>query len=350
MRKTLLLPLFAMLASFAMAQPVLDQTAVGQVGATFYLGIQDTFSPGFSIGSAGANLTWNFDTLLVNGTDTLWFVAPSSSAYASNFPNSNLAIKQASLGDGIAFLESATGHLDILGLAADLLNTGSPIVVTQNPPSRVAQFPFTYLDTYNNVTVIDVTADASSLGILFVDSARYKNIQDRDLIADGYGTLNLPVGPFTDVLRVKEINSQTDSIWIHSFLGWSLFSDSVYTDSTFTWWNGSKGYYLAQASYIGGDLNTIRYEDPVIVGKPEPTVKAFSVYPNPSRDRVYFDTDGKVYDLRITDLQGRLVVQQRLSGSHAEIQVGNLPIGCYIYALFDKNGLVKQSGKLLRTE
>jgi hypothetical protein len=348
MRKTLLLPLFAMLASFAMAQPVLDQTAVGQVGATFYLGIQDTFSPGFSIGSAGANQTWNFDTLLVNGTDTLWFVAPSSSVYASNFPTSNLAIKQASLGDGIAFLESASGHLDLLGLAADLLNTGSPIVVTQNPPSRVAQFPFTYLDTYNNVTIIDVTADASGFGIPFVDSARYKNIQDRDLLADGYGTLTLPVGPFTNVLRVKEINSQTDSIWIHSFLGWSLFSDSVYTDSTFTWWDGSKGYYLAQASYIGGNLNTIRYEDPVIVGKPEPTVRAFSVYPNPSRDRVYFDTDGKVYDLRITDLQGRLVAQHRLSGSHAEVQVGNLPVGCYIYTLLDKNGLPKQSGKLFK--
>jgi Secretion system C-terminal sorting domain len=347
MRKILLLAVFALFGALLQAQPVLDQTAVGTIGSIYYLGIQDTFSPGFSIGSAGANQTWILDTLRVDGFDTISFVSPSSSSYASNFPTANLAIEQASLAGGVAFLTSSPAGLDLQGVVADLLGTGTPIVVHQTPASRVAQFPFTYLNTFQNTTTVDVTIDASGLGVPFVDSARTKRIQDRNLMADGYGSLALPGATFTNVLRVKEIVLETDSVWIHSFLGWSLFQDSVYTDSTFTWWNTSKGYYLATASYIGGQLNTIRYQDPVVVGIPRPTAISYNVYPNPVHDRLYIDTDGKVSALRITDLQGREVARHRLTELHTSLAVGDLPAGCYLYALLDKNGLPKQQGKII---
>jgi Secretion system C-terminal sorting domain len=348
MRKTLLLAFFALLVTMIQAQPILNQSAVGAIGSTFYLGVQDTFPNGFSIGSAGANQSWDMGNLLVNGFDTISFVSPSTSPYAASFPTANMAINQASL-DGTAFLQVSGGGLDLLGLAADLLGTGSPIVVQQTPPSRIAQFPFTYQNTFTNTTIIDETVDASSFGIAFVDSARIKKIQERNLEADGYGMLVLPAGSNANVLRVKEINLQTDSIFIHTFLGWSLFQDSVYTDSTFTWWNTTKGYYLAQATYIGGTISAIRYQDPVIVGAPEPTGIAFQVYPNPASDRLFIDTDGKTYDLRISDLQGRVIAQQKLHGTHAEVAVGELQRGFYLYAIIDKNGFAKQSGKVLLT-
>ncbi|MFN8393465.1 MAG: T9SS type A sorting domain-containing protein [Bacteroidia bacterium] len=348
MKKLILtVSLLATLAISAFAQPVLDQTAVGQPGDIFYLGIQDTFAPGFSIGSPGANQTWDFSNLLVNGTDTIWYLDPINTTYGSNFPAANLAMKQASLGDGEAFLESTNNHLDILGVAGDLLGTGSPMVIPQNPPSRLAQFPFTYGNSFTNTTVIDITADASGFGVPFVDSARYKNIQDRVILADGYGSLILPAGTFNAVLRTKDIIAQKDSIWIHSFLGWSLYQDSSYTDSTFTWWNGSKGYYMAQASYIGGALNTMRYEDPVIVGRPEPSANLYQVYPNPAQDRLRIQADGKVRQVVITDLQGREVMRSAVNGASAEFDVAALPRGYYLYALLDRNQTRLQSGKLL---
>jgi hypothetical protein len=346
MRKTLLFAFIAMLASFVEAQPILDQTAVGQVGSTFYLGIQDTFAPGFSLGNAGANQTWDFSALLVNDLDTVSFLDPSSTPYGNDFPNANLAVKQASLGDVMAYLVLSSAGLDLVGIAGDVLDMGQTFVLHQNPPARIAQFPFTYLDTYNNVTVIDTTVDASGFGIPLVDSARYKNIQDRDFLADGYGSLELPVGNFTGVLRVKEINHQKDSIWVHSFFGWALYQDSSYTDSTFTWWNGTKGYYLAQAEYEGGSLVSLRYEDPVIVGRPDPRSGAFAVHPNPSTDRVVFETDGKVYDLFIMDMQGRILVQEKLSSSQAEVNMSNLSKGFYMYTLIDQRGRTRITGRL----
>lgn len=346
MRKILLSACFALAATWAAAQPVLTQAAVGAVGTTFYLGVQDTFPTMPNLGSPGPNQNWNFGSLLVNGTDTIWFVDPNTSTYAANFPGANLAVKQASLGGGVAFFESTASYFDLLGLAGDILNTGSPIVVHQTPPSRFAQFPFTYQNTFSNTTVIDVRIDASSFGIPFVDSARYKNIQARDNVADAYGTLTLPSGTFSNVLRVKEINAQKDSIWIHSLLGWNLYSDSAYTDSTFTWWDNSKGYYLAQAAYIGGALNDIRYEDPIILGAADPRSNAFKLYPNPANDRLFVETDGKTYGLRITDLLGRVIMEERVAGLHSEVYVGSLQRGCYVYSMLDKQGRVLQSGKL----
>lgn len=348
MKKLLLTAsLLATLAISAFAQPVLDQTAVGQPGDVFYLGIQDTFAPGFTLGNPGANQTWDFSNLWVNGTDTLWFLDPINTTYGSNFPASNLAIKQASLGDGEAFLESTNNHLDILGVAGDLLGSGSPIIIPQNPPSRIAQFPFTYSNSFTNITVIDVTADASGFGVPFVDSARYKNLQDRDVLADGYGTLILPSGTFTSVLRTKDIVEQKDSIWIHTFLGWSLYQDSSYTDSIFTWWNGSKGYYMAQATYSGGSLSSMRYQDPVIVGRPDPGANLYRVYPNPAHDHLRIQADGKVRQIVITDLQGREVLRTQINGASAELDVADLPRGYYLYALLDRNQARLQTGKLL---
>lgn len=347
MRKSLLLALFCTIAAWLQAQPVLDQSAVGAVGSVYYLGVQDTFPPGFTIGNAGASQNWDFASAWVNGLDTIAFLDPTTTTYGSQFPTSNLAIQQSSLNDGYAYLLSSASGLDLLGLAADVLGSGSPIVIHQNPPSRVAAFPTTYLSSYNGTTVIDVTVDASGFGIPFVDSARYKNIQVRDLLADGYGNLALPAGPFSNVLRVKDITNQTDSIWVHSFFGWTLYQDSVYTDSTFTWWNDSKGYYLAQATYEGGALVRLSYQDPVIVGRAEPTALLYDVYPNPAGERVMIVTDGKVGSVRITDLQGRTVLESPVIGREYELGVGALAPGCYIYQLRDKSGLQRQSGRLL---
>ena len=286
-------------------------------------------------------------TLVVNQLDTITYVDPSGTGYASDFPTSNLAIRQSSLNNGLGFLESNASYLDLLGIAADILGTGTPIVAHQSPPLRTTVFPITYMDNFTNTSTLDVRLDASSFGIAFVDSARYKNIQMRDVTADAYGTLDLPAGNYANVLRLKEINTQTDSTWIHTFLGWQLYSDSMYTDSTFSWSDNTKGYLLAQAQYVGGVLDNVKFQDFVLVGRVDPLHPGYLVYPNPATDRVSVKTDGQVAAIRITDLQGRLVFQQALNGVLTELNVNNLPTGCYLYSLCDEFGAAKHSGKLL---
>ncbi len=330
-----------------MAQPVLDQSSIGSIGSVYQIGLTDTLFPASQVGSAGANQTWDFRTLVAGSFDTITYVSVASTGYASDFPTSDFAIQQASLNNGFGFMESDTSGLQLLGFVGDLLGTGTPIVAYQTPAMLVSQFPFTYNDAFSNTSTLDVSLDASGFGIPLVDSARFKNIQVRNLVADGYGTLELPTATYSNVLRIKEINTQTDSTWIHTFFGWQLFSDSLYTDSTFTWSDNTKGYLLAQASYIGGALSRVRHQDYVVVGRPEPIAAGYQVYPNPANDRLVVKTDGEVSDMRICDLQGRLVAQQRLTGMRSEVNVSALPEGCYIYSLHGEDGIARQSGKLL---
>lgn len=351
MKKALLFSLLAFAGLCGMAQPVLDHNGVGIDGDVFYLGIQDTMIPANIMGSSGSSQTWDMTQLQVTGGfDTLTFLNAASTAYAADFPTSTIAVQQSSLNNGLGYLEVTTSSMDVLGFAADILNTGSPIVAHQTPPLRAAQFPFAYLDNFANTSTLDVTLDASGFGIPFVDSARFKNIQVRDLTADAWGTLNLPNANYTDVMRIKEINSQIDSTWIHSFFtGWQLYSDSAYTDSTFTWSDNSKGYFLAQASYVGGVLDNVRFQDYVLVNIPEPYTGGCQLHPNPASDRVKIKSNGYIESVAaivVSDLQGREVLTQPVYGEATVISVGTLPRGYYIYRLKDQNGLTLQSGRL----
>src|SRR3989338_1069298 len=134
MRKPLLLLLLALLVSFGMAQPVLDQSSVGAVGNVYYIGIQDSIPPGVVLGSAGANQSWSLHFLVATSLDTITYVTPASTGYAADFPTSNLAIQQASLNNGFGFMESNSGDFQLLGFVADILGTGTPIVAHQTPP------------------------------------------------------------------------------------------------------------------------------------------------------------------------------------------------------------------------
>jgi Secretion system C-terminal sorting domain len=347
MRKALLFALFACFISIGMAQPILDQNGVGAVGSVYYLGTQDTLLPAGIVGSAGANQTWDMTMLVATSLDTLTYVTPASTGYAASFPTANLAIQQSSLNNGAGFLDVSSGGMDLQGFVGDLLGTGTPIVAYQTPSLRVSQFPFAYQDNFANTSILDVTLDASGFGIAFVDSARFKNIQVRNLVADGYGDLNLPGASYTNVMRIKEVNMQTDSTWIHTFFGWQLFSDSVYTDSTFSWSDNTKGYLLAQAEYVGGVLDNVSHQDFVLVGRVDAVDASYLVYPNPAQNRLIVRADAEVTTITISDLQGRAIASQPLNGTQTEVQVGELPRGLYLYRLLDVSGMPKQSGKLL---
>lgn len=328
-----------------MAQPVLTQSSIGATGSVFFLGVDTVPSPTL-IGSPGASQVWVMTSLGVDELDTALFLVPTGLPNSSDFPASNFAVIQSSQG-GVAYFESTTSYLDLLGAAGDIDGSGNYVSLIQNPPLRTVQFPFTYMDQYNSSSTADVTIDASSLGIPFVDSVRFKNIQDQYTVADGWGSLSLPAANYNNVLRTKRIVNAIDSIWAHTFLGWQLASDSAYTDSTFTWWDDSKGYYLAEAAYEGPTLARITYEDPILVGI-DPGMNAKVVaYPNPANERMTIRSEVGANWVQVMDLQGRLVVEQAHNEPISVLDLGALRPGCYIYRLSSADGRVLHSGKFM---
>lgn len=339
--------LLCLSGTWAWAQPTLTQASVGSIGSTYYMGVLDTFVQPINEGPSGANRSWDFASIGFTDFDTLWFENPAGTPYATSFSGSNLAIRQASLQGGYAYMNSTSAFLDLLGVAGDILGTGSPVVVQQNPALRIAAFPTTYGNSFNGGSVIDERIDASSFGIPFVDSARFKNVQDRMVLADAWGTINIPDASYPNALRVKQVISQWDSIWIHSaFTGWTLFQDSSYTDSTFTWWDETKGYFLLELEYAGPDVAQITYQDPLVVGRPELRTDLLRMYPNPASTTLRLEGLKEAGTFSIFDVQGKLLKEMQLSPGQHELSVGDLANGQYFVRFLSRQGKQLQMEKL----
>lgn len=335
----------ALMSSAALAQPVLTQASIGATGSVFFLGVDTVPSPAL-LGSSGPSQTWVMTSLGVDELDTALFLVPTSLPNSSDFPTSNFAVVQSSQG-GVAYFESTSTFLDLLGAAGDIDGSGNYVSLFQNPPLRTVQFPFTYMDQYSSSSTADVTIDASFLGIPFVDSVRFKNIQDQFTVADGWGALSLPAANYTNVLRTKRIVSAIDSIWAHTFLGWQLASDSMYTDSTFTWWDDTKGYYLAEAAYEGPTLARITYEDPILVAVDPLRNAGVLNYPNPAHERMTIRSEVGATSVQIVDLQGKLVSEQAITEPQTHLNLVGMPQGYYLYRLRNAEGTVLHTGKFV---
>src|SRR5258708_1918939 len=88
--KTNLLIAFLALYTIANAQPTITSCNLPVIGDTMYFLRIDT--TGLTEGNKGANITWNFSALTLNGKkDTTVYYAPSSTPFVALFPTSNYA-------------------------------------------------------------------------------------------------------------------------------------------------------------------------------------------------------------------------------------------------------------------
>lgn len=344
--KRLLLGLFPLLAALQLsAQITLTDADIGAPGSSYIMGIDDTFDSTFTLGSAGANQSWDFSSLGVDGVDTVNFEDPANTPYAADFPTANLAIFQGNL-SGYAYLEYDANSLQIIGLAGDPANVGQTFIIHQEDPLVIAKFPFTYASTFQDTSIFDVSAAFSAFP--GTDSVRYRNTEHRTLTADSYGDLILPAGT-QNTLRVKTISNTTDSVWVHiPFLGWNLVQDSAYTDSTFTWWANGSGYLLCEASYAGADLDQITYQGPVIVSQPDPTAVKFETFPNPANDQLIIRREQAVpAELELYDALGRMVLSKESKELETTLPVSDLPEGAYILRIRDQRTDALHSGTVI---
>jgi len=149
---------------------------------------------GFSPGSGGAGLTWNFSWLSDTPTNGVQVYSTFSTPYGPDFSSTNIAVSRAALSYDY-YLVHATGQ-DYYGKGT------STQLVTYSDPGRVYAYPLTYLSSSTD----SLHASYSSGG--YPATRKGKIVTT----ADAYGTLNLPTGTFKDVLRVKSVWTYEDRI------------------------------------------------------------------------------------------------------------------------------------------
>lgn len=348
MRKIILTLLLSAYILGLNAQISVLDTDMGSIGDVFVTAT-DTGVTGFDfMASASANQTWDLSMLNTHTTDTVSFLDPAATANGADFPTASVCLYQSSA-QTFNYINVNTSALEVVGVAGDISGTGNPISAAVNPSRKLLVFPFTYGTTYLDTSTVDKKLEFTA--IPFVDSARYKSLVYLDVIGDAWGTLILGQGTYNSV-RQREVSRSIDSIWIHSaFGGWTLFDNTDVTDTSFTWWDKTRGFLLAGANLESGVTNEITYLDPNPVGISDGFITQgdISAFPVPSQSGVVYLTSkaaisGKV---EVFDLKGMRIYGADYQGTQTKMDLSGNSAGVYIYRVQDTNSGKMHSGRII---
>lgn len=287
-------------------------------------------------GNAGANVAYDFSTLQKMGNNVSYtYVAPSTTPYASQYSASNLAYSTSSNqgSAGYVYLNfSATAYQNI-GVATSTLQ------MVYSNPQTVLEYPTTYNSTFTD------THKGSGTNSQNITTYRSGTTTST---ADGWGSLKLPQGTFSNVIRVKVVQKVRDSI---HFMGNDIITDSEIETYNF-FKEGIKQQllgisYTKGKDFFGDDViikSVLYYPDAPNSVNTITKVNNFNVYPNPAASTVFIDSKGNnnITNYTVTDMLGKTLVNQPIdySNNATTIDVSGLPQGIYVVSVFNNKSLV----------
>lgn len=316
-----------LLASLAAtAQPTLSATGINPaVGDQITMNNCAYTSPG----SAGANQTWNFSSLSSTGTSTSTGVQPSSTPYSATFPTSNVAYAN---GGGYVYYKCNSSSWETNGIV-----TPNSVVFNYSNNEDMLHYPFTFNNTYTD-----------AFACTFVNASYvYYRRGNVTVTADAYGTVTLPSGTFTNVLRLHFVENYQDSTNIAStpFI-------ITYQNDEYMWYlnnNHNPIVALYNLTTTSGSSTGGLFMSNVVSGVNENSLaNSFSVSPSPANTLVNFHLRlDKPEDMTVSvyNTTGQLVkaplVAEGLEGENKyTLSVADLPEGIYFATLMNKGEIV----------
>lgn len=324
------------LAAFspAAAQTLTDATTSFQPGESFLQHYSAYVSPG----NAGANVTWNLSALTDDSTQVLSFVAPQGTPAYASFPASTVA--QPSEGGDLTYFNCTANGVDLLGTTA-----GADLVVYQDG-ERILSYPCAFNSQWQD-------AFSASFTVLGLTIDRAGTITGN---ADGYGSVVLPYGTVSNVLRVRTTELYTDV---------TPFGDIGYDFDSYYYYKPGVHVPVAAVRDYAIDAfgnpqvaQSAEWLDESFVGMADAFRYAIGIdlFPNPTHTNVavIFGADGaKGLRMELVDAAGRVVLRQDLGRVMAGIQRQDLDVSALAPGLYNvhiSDGLGGQGVKRLVIE
>ena len=284
-------------------------------------------------GIGGAGLTWDFSGVAASGTANMNHVDPASTPSAASFPDATVSISQ---GGAYSYFEGNSGGWYYDGVVA------SGNLIPYSDAEKLMDFPFTYTDTYSD-----------NFGATFTAGVTITRSGTVNVTADAYGTLMLPYGTINNVIRVKVIESYTDSYTV------TVPVTLTYAATNYYWYKADTHYPVLSISSLDQDGTLYQgatYLDQAHISAVEENIANainLNIFPNPSSNisTVSFDlVQSEKVMLSIYNSVGELVEvieQNQLgAGNHRyTINTANYAAGLYTLKVLvgDKAGMKKIS-------
>ncbi len=298
-------------SAILVAQPTITSATAGSVGDVF--SFENATVSGFDPGASGAGVTWDFSDLSLTGSSIGYnFITPEASGHAATFPGATVAAELD--GGSYAYYKINASEYTLIGLY-----TAASTLVYSDPETYMT-FPMTMGTTSDDDLHCEYTTGVETIrdGSISVE-------------ADAYGTLILPGGTYTNVLRVV-----LHEVYSDEFVGLPYTSDYDFTHYYFLREGTVGPLFQYSLLEIGGLFPSTTEQASVnnnigAVGIDELAQNAINLFPNPANTQVAINLQNVQADqIFITDLSGRTLLQSNTNGtSLVTFDLQSLPAGMY---------------------
>lgn len=320
--------LYTSLLSFLLASvPALAQTlnqanAAPVLGDQFTLHIANYIAPG----TAGSGQTWNFAGITSLVTGDITYISVASTANGSSYPQATLAAEQ----DGYAAYFKIT--------SAGIENAGVEMPTAEmvySNPEMLLKFPSSMGSTWN-------APWSTTFTISGVTISRTGTITGN---VDGTGTLVMPYGAVSNVVRVKVVENYGDVSQGVNFAN--------YVSTNYFYYKAGIHSPLAQVTELVTTTNgtsqtnqSAKWLDGSQVGIRELLRNSIGLdlHPNPanSSSTMVFSSQGGIHSVDLLDASGRVVRHDELMVqpgiSRHDLDLQGLQSGLYMVRITSADG------------
>jgi len=329
--KKIYLSIITTLAAFSASAQLTDANHSPVAGDMFSTYQCD--STGITAGASGAGATWNHATITTHSSIVNNYTAAVNSN--ASYPQPGVAVASA-LSNMSYYKASATslnywgGNIQVGAIAATLIYTA---------PAVIAAYPMSLNTTSSSVTSGSISIPSIAQNGTFSGNS--------NALADGSGTLVLPTGTYSNVIRV--VTSQTINFTVPLGAG-------TVNQKNYDYYNvGVKeALFSITTSTIVSPAGTstqtlVTRAKPLTTSVNENKIVTFElgVYPNPSSTTVNFVTENaEAKQVLVYDITGKLVEKQNLIEGKLKLDVSNYNTGLYMYSVIGNANQTLKSGKI----
>jgi len=326
MRK-ILLPICVLttLVSFGQA-PILTTSHINGIGESMTYFVADSNASNLDA-VVGMGITWDYSAL--QGYPTTVdnnILDATTAANAADFPTSVFADELQ--GNFVIYENQVVDSIFAQGYTFTEPSVGDVLVLLSSDELRVMQYPFTYLDSYTDSLsgTVDITGG-------FPLSGDY--LGSVTVTADGYGTFLLGTTTYSDVLRVKIVETSVADLGLLGTIPLVRTQYNYYQPSMQNF-----PIFMHTSLDAAGTVQNIVYSQDLlsIIGVEEQNQSmSISVYPNPVTENLMIQLNSSVSisaSIVVKDILGKTIVGENVQlskGTNAvSFDLSSLIAGVYL--------------------
>ncbi|MBC3758574.1 T9SS type A sorting domain-containing protein [Hyunsoonleella sp. SJ7] len=333
MKTHLLLPLF--LGTFFSFSQGTDIEQFQSATASMYAVVEST--PALDQSTAGADVTWSFNTLNKTGDSSDAHATPTAGEMTT-FPGTTLVSTTTVVGGSVnkIYLKDSAGEASFTGLLAEGLELNY-----NSDNGLIGTFPLSYTDTNGT----DAVAGSFNLSGSTPASGTFTGTITVEV--DAYGTLNLNdvgAGAYNgQVTRLKIVQS------LSLMAVTPLPITAAATQTSYFYYDASNADLVFRTARI--EVPLLSVDETVMESLLSSTLSAKSserdlntmrIFPNPVKETLNFDlsSDVAIKAITVSDVTGRKVLS--ISTTSSTLNVNGLTAGIYIATLETSKGAVSR--------